>query len=181
MKAGQIMTRPTILPRGDDGDLIPTWAFVELQRQKERDAQCAVLNNVERDGKDQASDLEVALYLMCGSLEGPITEQACRVLLPRSLEDRRLIERGDEVVRNRGRTARRIRLSQLGAFKRWIRKQQIGAKNKTKILAFIRMLDGTIVEWNNFDSFVLRDSLGKVVCFDPLGEKMISEKGRTGL
>jgi hypothetical protein len=79
MKAGQIMTRPTILPRGDDGDLIPTWAFVELQRQNERDALCEVPNKAEPDGKDQTSDLEVALYLMRGSLVGPITEQACRI------------------------------------------------------------------------------------------------------
>jgi hypothetical protein len=32
MKAGQIMTRPTILPRGDDGDLIPIWARSEERR-----------------------------------------------------------------------------------------------------------------------------------------------------
>jgi len=41
--------------------------------------------------------------------------------------------------------------SQLVAFKRWIRKRQVGVKNKTKVFAFIRMLDGTIVELENFD------------------------------
>ncbi len=151
MKAGQIMTRPTILPRGDDGDLIPTWAFVELQRQKERDAQCAVLNKEERDGKDQASDLEVALYLMCGSLEGPITEQACRIYFHAVSKIGSSLK---EAMKSSGigvGSLDEYDLSELGAFKRRIRKQQIGAKNKTKILAFIRMLDGTIVELENFD------------------------------
>ena len=41
--------------------------------------------------------------------------------------------------------------SQLVAFKRWIRKQQVGVKNKTKVFAFVRMLDGTIIELENFD------------------------------
>jgi hypothetical protein len=151
MKAGQIMTRPTILPRGDDGDLIPTWALVELQRQKERDALCAVLNNVEPDGKDQASDLEVALYLMCGSLEGPITEQACRIYFNAASKISGSLK---EAMKSSGIEVRPLDeydSSQLVAFKRWIRKRQVGAKNKTKVFAFVRMLDGTIIELENFD------------------------------
>jgi hypothetical protein len=151
MKAGQIMTRPTILPRGDDGDLIPTWALVELQRQKERDALCAVLNNVEPDSKDQASDLEVALYLMCGSLEGPITEQACRIYFNAASKISGSLK---EAMKSSGIEVRPLDeydSSQLVAFKRWIRKRQVGAKNKTKVFAFVRMLDGTIIELENFD------------------------------
>jgi hypothetical protein len=151
MKAGQIMTRPTILPRGDDGDLIPIWAFVKLQRQKERDAQRAVLNKVERDGKDQASDLEVALYLMCGSLEGPITEQASRIYFHAASKISGSLK---EAMKSSGIEVRPLDeydSSELVAFKRWIRKRQVGAKDKTKVFAYIRMLDGTTIELENFD------------------------------
>jgi hypothetical protein len=151
MKAGQIMTRPTIVPRSDNGGLIPAWALVELQRQKERDALCAVLNNVEPDGKDQASDLEVALYLMCGSLEGPITEQACRIYFNAASKISGSLK---EAMKSSGIEVRPLDeydSSQLVAFKRWIRKRQVGVKNMTKVFAFVRMLDGTIIELESFD------------------------------
>jgi hypothetical protein len=41
--------------------------------------------------------------------------------------------------------------SKLIAFKRWIRKRQVGAKDKTKVFAFVRMLDRTIIELESFD------------------------------
>jgi hypothetical protein len=67
LKAGENITSPTVLPKGDDGELIPDWALEQLREQRERSAPSAVLDNGMDDGREQASDLEVALYLMYGS------------------------------------------------------------------------------------------------------------------
>jgi hypothetical protein len=148
-KLAQIMTRPTILPRGDDGELVPSWAFGELLRQKERSALDVALNNT-RDG-EQASDLEVALYLMCGSLEGPITEQACRIYFHAASKISSSLKEAMESSGIETGPLDEYDSAELVAFKKWIRKQQVEAKNRAKILRFVRMMDGAIIEIENFD------------------------------
>jgi hypothetical protein len=151
LKAGQIMTRPTVLPRGDDGDLIPDWAVQELQKQKEGSALLAVLDKERYDGEDQASDLEVALYLMCGSLEGPISEQAGRIYFHAASKISSSLKEAMESSGIDTGPLDEYDSAGLTRFKKWIRKQQLGAKNKAKIRKFIRTMDGTIIELKNFD------------------------------
>jgi hypothetical protein len=156
-KLAQIMTRPTILPRGDDGELVPSWAFGELLRQKERSALDVALNNT-RDG-EQASDLEVALYLMCGSLEAPMTEQACRIYFHAASRINSSLKEAIESSGIETGPLDEYDSTELVTFKKWIRKEQTKAKNKTKILRFIRMMDGTIIELENFDLFCAEEQI----------------------
>ena len=148
-KVAQIMTRPTILPRGDDGEIMPSWAFGELLRQKENSALDGALNKTDVD--EEASDLEVALYLMCGSLEAPITEQGCRIYFHAASKISNSLKEAMESSGIETGPLNEYDLAELVAFKKWIRKQQVKAKNKTKILRFIRMMDGAIAELENFD------------------------------
>ena len=157
IKLAQIMTRPTILPRGDDGELLPSWAFGELIRQKERSALDMALNNT-HDG-EQASDLEVALYLMCGSLEAPMTEQACRVYFHAASKISSSLKEAMESSGIETGPLDEYDSTELVAFKKWIRKEQAKAKNKTKILRFIRMMNGTIIELENFDLFCAEEQI----------------------
>jgi hypothetical protein len=156
-KLAQIMTRPTILPRGDDGELVPSWAFGELLRQKERSALDVALNNT-RDG-EQASDLEVALYLMCGSLEAPMTEQACRIYFHAASRINSSLKEAMESSGIETGPLDEYDSTELVTFKKWIRKEQTKAKNKTKILRFIRMMDGAIIELENFDLFCAEEQI----------------------
>jgi hypothetical protein len=151
LKAGQIMTRPTVLPRGDDGDLIPDWAVQELQKQKKGSALLAVLDKETYDGEDQASDLEVALYLMCGSLEGPISEQAGRIYFHAASKISSSLKEAMESSGIDTGPLDEYDSAELTAFKKWIRKQQLGSKDKTMIRKFIGTMDGTIIELENFD------------------------------
>jgi hypothetical protein len=145
------MTHPPVLPRGDDGTLIPEWALEELRKERERSALNVALDNGMGDGEEQASDLEVALYLMCGSLEGPITEQAARIYFHAASRISISLKQAMESSGIETGPLDEYDSAELNAFKRWIRKQQVAARNKAKIRGFVRTMDGTVIELENFD------------------------------
>lgn len=153
LKAGQIMTRPTVLPKSDDGEVIPNWAIQELQKQKEGSALKAILDREGCDAEGQASDLEVALYLMCGSLEGPISEQAARIYFHAASNISSSLKEAMESSGIETGPLDEYDSAEFVRFKKWIRKRQLGAKDRAKIRKFIRAMEGTIVELENFDLF----------------------------
>ena len=155
-KFAQILTEPIILPRADDHGWVPEWMFTALEKERIERAL-----DLKPELSELASDLETSMYLMCGSLNGPITEQACRIYfhsgskLSEALREALLRE---EIIPVNGQLSEADDAEER-RFKKWIRAAQKNSKNAKKIRRFVSACDNALAEMKHLELFSLESQI----------------------
>ena len=155
-KFAQILTEPIILPKADDSGWVPEWMLKSLEKERVERAL-----GLKPELSELASDIEASMYLMCGSLDGPISEQACRIYfhsaskltdaLREVMLDESIIPANGQLTATDEGESRR--------FKKWIRTEQKNSKNEKKIRRFVSVCNNALAETEHLELFAMESQI----------------------
>ena len=128
LNAAQIITEPILLPSELDSGWVPEWMPGELRQRR---LEWVIQGSYD---KNQACDLEVAMYLCCASMIAPLSEQTCRIYFHAAS---RLSTALKQAMHTDPDFKDHLKLRydderELTRFKKWIRRSQKNGRNLDK-------------------------------------------------